>query len=270
MLRRRITLLATFTPIYMPALSPSMTKGKIIQWNKKVGDTVAPGDVLAKVETDKASMDFKNSSDEGILGKIFIKDGEDATVTQVVAVLVEEAAELKDVDQYEPPAVEGAEEPKAEETPKKEVPKKAEAPKAEEAPKKASKPADHKEAISRSGPAVQNLAHSLSDDQLKSISASGKDGRFTKGDFLSVTSLDYEQRKAAAGSQSSGASSSSSAQAANTERGVFGSGSIFYTTRISVTPVNNFKAVDDSVLSKLLGKKAAPAPTAPAVAEAKA
>jgi pyruvate dehydrogenase E2 component (dihydrolipoamide acetyltransferase) len=58
----------------MPALSPTMTEGKIVSWNKKEGDKINSGDVLASVETDKAAVDFE-TNDEGYLAKIIVPTG---------------------------------------------------------------------------------------------------------------------------------------------------------------------------------------------------
>lgn len=59
----------------MPALSPTMTAGNIGTWQKKAGDTIAPGDVLVEIETDKAQMDFEFQED-GVLAKILKESGE--------------------------------------------------------------------------------------------------------------------------------------------------------------------------------------------------
>ena len=58
----------------MPALSPTMTEGKILKWLKKVGDKVQPGDAIAEIETDKATMAFE-VQEKGYLAKISDKDG---------------------------------------------------------------------------------------------------------------------------------------------------------------------------------------------------
>ena len=58
----------------MPALSPTMTQGKIVEWFKKEGDKINSGDVLASVETDKAAVDFE-TNDEGYLAKIIMPKG---------------------------------------------------------------------------------------------------------------------------------------------------------------------------------------------------
>jgi pyruvate dehydrogenase E2 component (dihydrolipoamide acetyltransferase) len=63
------------TVVKMPALSPTMTAGNIGAWQKKPGDTIAPGDVLVEIETDKAQMDFE-FQEEGVVAKILKETGE--------------------------------------------------------------------------------------------------------------------------------------------------------------------------------------------------
>ena len=76
--------------ILMPALSPTMTEGNLTRWLKAEGDTVAPGDVLAEIETDKATMEVE-AVDEGVLGKILVPEGaEDVAVNTPIAVLLED------------------------------------------------------------------------------------------------------------------------------------------------------------------------------------
>ncbi|WP_340119069.1 pyruvate dehydrogenase complex E1 component subunit beta [Pelagibius sp. 7325] len=76
--------------VLMPALSPTMTEGKLAKWLKKEGDEVSSGDILAEIETDKATMEVE-AVDEGVLGKIMVAEGTDAVpVNQVIAVLLEE------------------------------------------------------------------------------------------------------------------------------------------------------------------------------------
>ena len=64
------------TNILMPALSPTMEKGKLAKWLKKEGDKVRSGDILAEIETDKATMEVE-AVDEGTLGKILVPEGTD-------------------------------------------------------------------------------------------------------------------------------------------------------------------------------------------------
>ncbi|MBC7143540.1 MAG: pyruvate dehydrogenase complex E1 component subunit beta [Rhodobacteraceae bacterium] len=78
------------TEILMPALSPTMEEGKLAKWLVKEGDTVSSGQILAEIETDKATMEFE-AVDEGIVGRILIAEGtEGVKVNTPIAVLVEE------------------------------------------------------------------------------------------------------------------------------------------------------------------------------------
>ncbi|MCX7834712.1 MAG: 2-oxo acid dehydrogenase subunit E2 [bacterium] len=76
------------TKLTMPRLSDTMTTGKIIEWKKKVGDKVEPGDVLAEIESDKATMEFE-AFEEGILLEILVPSGGTAPVGEVLAILGE-------------------------------------------------------------------------------------------------------------------------------------------------------------------------------------
>jgi pyruvate dehydrogenase E2 component (dihydrolipoamide acetyltransferase) len=81
--------------ILMPALSPTMEKGNLAKWRKKEGDKVAPGDVIAEIETDKATMDYE-AVDEGVLAKIVVPEGTtDVPVNQLIAVLAGEGEDVK-------------------------------------------------------------------------------------------------------------------------------------------------------------------------------
>src|SRR5262245_27829925 len=85
------------TQILMPALSPTMTEGNLARWLKKEGDKVKAGDVIAEIETDKATMEVE-AVDEGILGKILVPEGSQAiAVNTPIAVLVEEGEDVGDV-----------------------------------------------------------------------------------------------------------------------------------------------------------------------------
>ena len=87
--------------VLMPALSPTMTEGKIAKWHKKVGDAVKPGDVIAEIETDKATMEVE-AVDEGVLAKIVVPEGtEHVAVNAPIAVL---AADGESVSTSPPPA----------------------------------------------------------------------------------------------------------------------------------------------------------------------
>src|SRR5487761_750346 len=75
------------TEVLMPALSPTMTEGKIARWLKSEGETVHPGDLLAEIETDKATMEFE-AVDEGVLAKIVIPEGTDHVAVNTPIALI--------------------------------------------------------------------------------------------------------------------------------------------------------------------------------------
>uniref|UniRef100_UPI00107FD66A biotin/lipoyl-containing protein n=1 Tax=Crenalkalicoccus roseus TaxID=1485588 RepID=UPI00107FD66A len=82
------------TNILMPALSPTMTEGTLARWLKKEGDRIRAGDVIAEIETDKATMEVE-AVEEGILGRILVGDGtQGVKVNDPIAVLVEEGEEV--------------------------------------------------------------------------------------------------------------------------------------------------------------------------------
>ena len=86
------------TPILMPALSPTMEEGTLAKWNVQEGDTVSSGDVLAEIETDKATMEVE-AIDEGVVGKILIDAGaENVKVNTPIAVLLEDGESADDID----------------------------------------------------------------------------------------------------------------------------------------------------------------------------
>src|ERR1700693_4783661 len=77
------------TNILMPALSPTLTEGTLARWLKKEGDTIKAGDVIAEIETDKATMEVE-AVDEGVLGKILVNDGTaNVAVNAPIAILVD-------------------------------------------------------------------------------------------------------------------------------------------------------------------------------------
>ncbi len=81
--------------LLMPALSPTMTEGNLAKWHKKEGDTVKAGEVIAEIETDKATMEFE-AVDEGTLGKILVAEGtQGVKVNQPIALLLEEGEDAK-------------------------------------------------------------------------------------------------------------------------------------------------------------------------------
>ncbi|MDF1790678.1 MAG: pyruvate dehydrogenase complex dihydrolipoamide acetyltransferase [Thalassobaculaceae bacterium] len=167
-------------PILMPALSPTMTEGNLAKWMVKEGDTVSAGDVLAEIETDKATMEVE-AVDEGKIGKIVVADGtEGVAVNAVIAYLLEEGETADDI-----PADGGsaatAPAPKPEE-PKRE----AEAPKPASAAAPAPQPAAPAPAKSGGGrvfasPLAKRMAEQAGLD-LNGVAGSGPNGRVVKAD----------------------------------------------------------------------------------------
>jgi pyruvate dehydrogenase E2 component (dihydrolipoamide acetyltransferase) len=83
------------TNILMPALSPTMEKGNLARWLKKEGDKIKSGDVIAEIETDKATMEYE-AVDDGTLAKIVVPEGtQDVAVNSVIAVLAGEGEDVK-------------------------------------------------------------------------------------------------------------------------------------------------------------------------------
>ena len=124
--------------ITMPRLSDTMTEGTVATWLKKVGDQIKEGDILAEIETDKATMEFE-SFNSGTLLHIGIQEGESAPIDSLLAIIGKEGEDISDLlgggsssdKKEEAPKEETKSEEKSEEAPKED--KKEEAPKAESA-----------------------------------------------------------------------------------------------------------------------------------------
>jgi pyruvate dehydrogenase E2 component (dihydrolipoamide acetyltransferase) len=168
--------------IKMPALSPTMEEGKLAKWLVKEGDTVSSGDIMAEIETDKATMEFE-AVDEGVIGKISVAEGtEGVKVGTVIAVLVEEGEDASAIE-----AAPKAEAPK-EEAAKEEAPK-AEAKPAEPAPAAAAPaaaPSSKSTAATQEGrviasPLAKRIATAKGID-LEALTGTGPNGRIVKAD----------------------------------------------------------------------------------------
>tara|TARA_R110000868_G_scaffold14689_58_gene68303 strand:+ start:3230 stop:4525 length:1296 start_codon:yes stop_codon:yes gene_type:complete len=160
--------------IQMPALSPTMEEGTLAKWLVKEGDTVSSGDLLAEIETDKATMEFE-AVDEGVIAKILVSEGsEGVKVGTVIAIIAEEGEDVATVA-----AGGGEAAPKAEAAPAK---AEAEAPAA--TPKAAAAPAAAAPAEGRvkASPLARRLAQDKGID-LAAVTGSGPNGRIVKGDL---------------------------------------------------------------------------------------
>jgi len=164
--------------IQMPALSPTMEEGTLAKWLVKEGDAVSSGDLLAEIETDKATMEFE-AVDEGTIAKILVAEGtEGVKVGAVIAILAEEGEDVAQAakDGGQPDA---APAPKAKAAP---APKAEEAPAA--APAQAAAPAPAKQDGDRvkASPLARRLAQEKGVD-LASVAGSGPNGRIVKADL---------------------------------------------------------------------------------------
>ncbi len=158
--------------VTMPALSPTMTEGNLAKWHKSEGDAVKAGEVIAEIETDKATMEVE-AVDEGVLGKIIVPAGtEGVAVNSVIAVLLEDGESAKDikVDAPASPAKEVKAEPKAE------------APKAAVAQAAAVPTAPNKGGRVFASPLAKRLAAEKGID-LVGVQGSGPHGRVVKADI---------------------------------------------------------------------------------------
>lgn len=165
--------------ILMPALSPTMTEGNLAKWHKKEGDKVKAGDVIAEIETDKATMEVE-AVDEGIIGKILVPGGtENVKVNAAIALLLEEGEDKKALEGYKS---------KTEAAP-------AAAPKKEEAAPAAATPAP---VTSAPAPQAQSsggrvkaspLAKRIAEQEgvnLGFVQGTGPNGRIVKADVLNA------------------------------------------------------------------------------------
>jgi pyruvate dehydrogenase E2 component (dihydrolipoamide acetyltransferase) len=175
--------------LLMPALSPTMTEGKLAKWSKKEGDPVKAGDVIAEIETDKATMEFE-AIDDGTLGKILVPEGaENIAVNQPIAILLEEGEDQAALATVPKPTTMKAETPSAEAKPDV-APKPATAPPTPRMPEGVrpppsapagaplAKPADGRIFVS---PLARRLAAQAQLD-LRSVTGTGPHGRIVQHD----------------------------------------------------------------------------------------
>ena len=179
------------TPIKMPALSPTMEEGTLAKWLVKPGDTVSAGDIMAEIETDKATMEFE-AVDEGTIASIAVEAGtEGVKVGTVIAILAEEG---EDMDEAAAAAPSGDEEPAEAKPSKGESEDKSEPAKA--APRESAKPARASVDTDTKAPAAPRddsgeriiaspLARRIAEQNgvdLSTITGSGPRGRIVKAD----------------------------------------------------------------------------------------
>ncbi len=171
--------------VRMPKLSDTMTEGVVAEWHKKVGDEVEAGDLLAEIETDKATMEFESFQD-GVLLHIGVEKGGSAPVDSILAILGEKGEDVSEILANDNSGEEKqAEEPKAEE-PKKEESSKP-APKQEEKAAPAPAPAAQSSPTNgrvKASPLAKKLAEEKGID-IAAVKGSGDHGRIVKRDIES-------------------------------------------------------------------------------------
>ncbi|MBN9559553.1 MAG: pyruvate dehydrogenase complex dihydrolipoamide acetyltransferase [Alphaproteobacteria bacterium] len=165
------------TNILMPALSPTMTEGTLARWLKKEGETIKAGDVIAEIETDKATMEVE-AVDEGVLGKILVDDGtEGVKVNAPIAILVDEGEAVPSgpAPSAPPPSNVKAETPSP-------VPASSAAPAPTPAPRGSGN--GHAEGEERifASPLARRMAKQAGID-LSALKGSGPNGRIVKADI---------------------------------------------------------------------------------------
>lgn len=176
--------------ILMPALSPTMEEGTLAKWVVKEGDTVSSGDVMAEIETDKATMEFE-AVDEGVIGKILIAEGtEGVKVNAVIAILLEDGESADDIGETSTPAA--APKPESKGEPATE----------NAAPAEGSKPAPAAPVASDGSRVFASpLARRIAADKgldLNDIKGSGPRGRIIKADVEGLSKSDAPTAAAAA------------------------------------------------------------------------
>ncbi|PHR18241.1 MAG: pyruvate dehydrogenase complex dihydrolipoamide acetyltransferase [Sphingopyxis sp.] len=172
--------------LQMPALSPTMEEGTLAKWLVKEGDSVSSGDLLAEIETDKATMEFE-AIDEGIIAKIVVAEGTDnVKVGEVIAIIAEEGEDAGDIEAPAEPKQKKTEpaENKAEKPAP--TPSPAPEPEADSAPEPSPSPAKAKQDSGDDRLKVSPLARRLAEQKgvdLAAVSGSGPNGRIIKADI---------------------------------------------------------------------------------------
>jgi len=172
------------TKVHMEALSPTMEEGQVVSWLKAEGDVVASGDIIAEIETDKATMELTARGD-GVLRKILVPEGGTAPVGEVIAVIADPDEDVSEFDAGRP-AAPAADAPPA--TPTTEQPEEpADPPAVAAAPESAAAPPVAAASASTGGrikasPVARRLAEEKGLD-LGSVAGSGPGGRVVKKDI---------------------------------------------------------------------------------------
>ncbi|MAF98193.1 MAG: pyruvate dehydrogenase complex dihydrolipoamide acetyltransferase [Micavibrio sp.] len=198
--------------VTMPALSPTMEEGNLAKWHVKEGDSVESGDVIAEIETDKATMEVE-AVDEGIIGKIIVSEGtQGVKVNEVIAVLLEDGETANDIGDVEDVSTGGSEDSK----------------KPVEKPAESSKVVSNTPVLQSSSPQKYDrifaspLAKRIASQKgldLSSVKGSGPKGRIVKRD---VENLDASAQKSVSSNASAMAAPAGEAYPEGTKTNVYG------------------------------------------------
>src|SRR6266404_5671553 len=200
--------------IQMPKLSDTMTEGTLVSWKKKKGDKVSAGDVIAEIETDKATMEWE-SPEDGTLTEIYVEEGGKVNVGEKIAFIGSEgeAAPKKEEKKAEAPKDEKKALNKEEEETEKPAP--AEEKEAETTPPQESKKPKEKKSAPPPKPALEPRAESSGEARVKAsplarrlaaeqgvdlsaVKGTGPDGRVTEGDVRAASKSKGSAPKSAA------------------------------------------------------------------------
>ncbi|CAJ1008305.1 putative Biotin-requiring enzyme [Leishmania naiffi] len=254
MMRRTLLWLVNFEPVFMPALSPSMERGTVVEWKKKVGDVVNENDVFCTIQTDKAVVDYTNTFESGYLAKIYCENGQSAPVAKTIAVMVSDAADVEKASNYYPEDAATA--------------PAAAADAVQDPPVSSAAPAKHyggsiDAAVAASGPSVTRIVAGLEPSALAGIAPSGKGGRFLKSDFSDQPGFKYSDAAPARVTQRAVPAAAAGDTSKTTAKSVAGtavSGGIY---DVVLKPGPAYKSVSDTaLLNKLIHAMYVPKPNA--------
>lgn len=185
------------TTIEMPKLSDTMTEGTLLRWIKKVGDPVEVGDVIAEVETDKATMEME-AFDEGTLAEVYVEEGQKVQVGQKLAILTGEgedapkpSGESKKVGADKKEKEQTAESVAAEKKPLNKEPVRSTAEPTPESPQQTAPSTGTSQTRSKASPLARKVAAELG-VELQQVSGSGPGGRIVRSDVLSAAKTEQK------------------------------------------------------------------------------
>lgn len=176
LIRRGMSSLPEHGKIIMPKVSPTMTEGRLISWKKREGDSIAEGEDLADIESDKATMPI-SARDDGFMARIFVdNDSAGIPLGQLLALTVEEQEHIAAFKDYQPP----------DNTPDNSISRKPTTPDPASSKPASPNPSPPSKYEGPIGPAVLRLLATYPNLNLNAITSTGPKGRILKGDILAA------------------------------------------------------------------------------------